>query len=80
MGRTVSAADPGPDPSAGPTPAGLGARWLRSLPQGVYVALVVGVLVLLLLAAVLLNPGERVGPVRPAPPPVGGQDAVAEGR
>lgn len=47
-------------------------RWILGLPQGLYVALILGVLVLLVLVTVLVNPGERVGPVRPADPPVGG--------
>ena len=47
-------------------------RWILRLPQGVYAALIVGVLILLVLVTVAINPGERVGPVRPADPPVGG--------
>lgn len=48
------------------------ARWIRSLPQWLYVALVLAVVVALLLIAMVLNPGDRVGPVQPARPPVGG--------
>ena len=48
------------------------ARWIRSLPQWLYAALVMAVIVALLLVAMVLNPGERVGPVQPAKPPVGG--------
>ena len=52
-------------------------RWIRGLPQVVYAALLVAIVVVLLLVAVLVNPGERVGPVRPADPPVGGPDLPA---
>lgn len=47
-------------------------RWIRGLSQAAYAGLLVAVVVALLLVAVLVNPGERVGPVRPADPPVGG--------
>lgn len=71
---------PAPDPAdasaatatgsrRGPAPI---ARWIRGLPQGLYAGLLVAIVVVLLLVAVLVNPGERVGPVRPADPPVGG--------
>ena len=47
-------------------------RWIQGLSQAAYAGIVVAVVVALLLLAVLVNPGERVGPVRPADPPVGG--------
>ena len=52
-------------------------RWIRDLPQWLYVALILGVVVMLLLIALLVNPGERVGPVEPARPPVGGPSLPA---
>lgn len=75
MGGTVSAtgssavAEP-----AGPTRRRRSpvVRWILGLSQAAYAALLVGIVVVLLLAAVLANRGERVGPVRPADPPVGG--------
>ncbi|WP_426571051.1 hypothetical protein [Aquihabitans sp. McL0605] len=48
------------------------ARWIRSLPQWLYVTIIVAVVALLLLITVLVNPGDRIGPVQPASPPVGG--------
>lgn len=48
------------------------ARWIRHLPQAVYAGILVALMLLLLLVAMLVNPGERVGPVQPARPPVGG--------
>ena len=48
------------------------ARWIRSLPQWLYITVVLAALVALVLIALVLNPGDRVGPVRPADPPVGG--------
>jgi hypothetical protein len=76
---------PPPDPRTGP-PADQAAdvlprarrratpvvRWIRGLSQGAYAAVLVAVVVALLLLAVIANPGDRVGPVRPADPPVGG--------
>ncbi len=47
-------------------------RWIRGLSQAAYAGLLVLLVAVLLLLAVLVNPGERVGPVRPAAPPVGG--------
>ena len=47
-------------------------RVIRGLSQTAYAGLLVAVIVLLLLVAVVVNRGERVGPVRPANPPVGG--------
>jgi hypothetical protein len=47
-------------------------RWIRSSSTAAYAAIVLAVVTALLLLAVLANPGERVGPVRPADPPVGG--------
>jgi len=52
-------------------------RWIRDLPQWMYVALILGVVAVLLLTALLVNPGERVGPVEPARPPVGGPSLPA---
>lgn len=52
-------------------------RWIRGLPQWLYAAVIVAAVVVLLLVAMVLNPGERVGPVRPASPPVGGPDLPA---
>ena len=48
------------------------ARWIRRLPQWAYVTLILGAVVALLVIASLVNPGERVGPVQHARPPVGG--------
>lgn len=47
-------------------------RWIRGLSQAAYAGLLVLLIAVLLLLAILVNPGERVGPVRPADPPVGG--------
>lgn len=71
--------EPAPAPPAGPAsaagprrrPAPV-VRWIRGLSQAAYAGLLVLVIVLLLLVAVLSNPGEEVGPVKPADPPVGG--------
>ena len=50
---------------------------LRRLPALVWAAALVGVVVLALVVLAVANPGERVGPVRPAAPPVGGPDLPA---
>ncbi|MGN6694591.1 MAG: hypothetical protein ACTHN0_10480 [Aquihabitans sp.] len=47
-------------------------RWIRGLSQAAYAGLLVLAIALLLLVAILVNPGERVGPVQHADPPVGG--------
>lgn len=76
-GRTPS---PPPRP-ARPSPSTLVGRSvspvvlaLRRLPALVWAAVLVGVVVLAVLVLAVANPGERVGPVRPAAPPVGGPD------
>jgi len=52
-------------------------RALRALPPVVFGALVALVVSLVFVAVVLANPGHRVGEVRPASPPVGGQELPA---
>lgn len=47
-------------------------RWIRGLSQAAYAGMLLAAIVVLLLVVVLVNPGDRVGPVRPASPPVGG--------
>lgn len=47
---------------------------LRRLSAPAWAAIVVGLVVLALLVLAVANPGERVGPVRPASPPVGGSE------
>jgi hypothetical protein len=47
-------------------------RWIRGLTQATYAAVLVAVVVALLLIAIVVNRGERIGPVQPARPPVGG--------
>lgn len=47
-------------------------RWIRGLSQTAYGAVVLAVVVALLLFAIVVNRGERIGPVSPARPPVGG--------
>ena len=47
-------------------------RWIRGLSQAAYAGMLLAILVILLLIAILANPGDRVGPVQPARPPVGG--------
>lgn len=48
------------------------ARWLRSAPRWQYVTVVLAAVVLVLLVAMVLNPGDLIGPVQPAMPPVDG--------
>lgn len=63
------AGTPRPRPRRRPTPV---VRWIKGLSQAAYAGVLVAVVVLLLVIAVAVNRGERVGPVRPANPPVGG--------
>ncbi|MCU1370126.1 MAG: hypothetical protein JWO77_1320 [Ilumatobacteraceae bacterium] len=58
-----------PDPGRRRPPV---VRWIRGLSQAAYAGILLAVIVALLLVAVIVNRGERVGPVRPASPPVGG--------
>ena len=60
-----------PDPTTPARRAPL-ARWIRRLPRWAYISLILAAVVALLLIAALVNPGERVGPVQHARPPVGG--------
>ncbi len=75
VGRAVSGADllP-PDEPADPAirRRSAVARWIRGLSLAAYAGLLVAVVAVFVLATALVNPGERVGPVRPADPPVGG--------
>ncbi len=67
MSDGIAAADSvDPTPRASPL-----VRALRALPRTTFAAAVFVLVALALLALVLLNPGERVGPVEPATPPVG---------
>jgi hypothetical protein len=72
VGGPVSGAGPRPSEQQPGFPRGRAARWVEALPAAAYAAAVGAVLVLLVLAVAILNPGERVGPVRPTTPPVGG--------
>lgn len=47
------------------------ARWLIGLPTWSYALLVVVAVAVVLLVGAVANPGHRVGPIRPAHPPVG---------
>ena len=47
-------------------------RFIRGLSRAAYAGLLLAVILVLLLVTILVNPGERVGPVRSARPPVGG--------
>lgn len=73
MGGAVTDAEPTPPPAPAPrrrrTPV---VRWIRGLSQAAYAGVLLAVIIVLLLAAVLVNRGDRVGPVQPANPPVGG--------
>lgn len=46
-------------------------RALRALPRSTFAAAVFVLVAVALLVLVLVNPGERVGPIEPANPPVG---------
>ncbi len=46
--------------------------WIRGLQRQVFVLIVAALIAALVLLTVVVNPGERVGPVQPARPPVGG--------
>jgi hypothetical protein len=71
VGRPLTVAGPSPSEQPGFAPSRF-ARWVESLPAAAYAAAVGAVLALLVLAVSVLNPGERVGPVSPTTPPVGG--------
>lgn len=68
----ISDADNAPRPVPGRRPPTPVVRWIRGLSRAAFAGILLAVVVALLLVAVLVNRGERVGPVRPATPPVGG--------
>jgi hypothetical protein len=54
--------------------------WIRRARTRAFVAAVVVVVLLALALAAATNAGHRVGPVRPAVPPVGGPDLPPSAR
>lgn len=54
-------------------------RWVRTAPAVTFALTVVLVVALTLAVVVLVNPGHRVGPVRPAAPPVGQGEVLPAG-
>ena len=54
-------------------------RWIRRAPAATFALAIVLVVVLTVAALALANPGHRVGPVRPANPPVGQGDTLPVG-
>lgn len=54
-------------------------RWVRTAPLATFALAVALVVVLTVAVVALANPGHRVGPVRPASPPVGQTDQLPAG-